>query len=81
MIMAISQRVFVGEPLCRSEQWVSRNRHVRYTMLIDRSCIASCKLLKMPLEVHQSFGITMGSQDHSQPGATRACDLLESTPK
>lgn len=23
MIMAISQRVFVGEPLCRSEEWVS----------------------------------------------------------
>ena len=23
MIMAISQRVFVGEPLCRSQEWVS----------------------------------------------------------
>lgn len=39
MIMAISQRVFVGEPLCRLEQCLSRNRPERYKMLIARSCI------------------------------------------
>lgn len=50
-------------------------------MLMDRSCIALRKLLKMPLEVRQNFGITISLHGPLQPGATRACDLSESIGK
>jgi len=78
MIMAISQRVFVGEPLCRSEEWVGAFMGTPGTTLMHCSSTASCKSPKRLSKVSQHFGIVMRSYDLSSHGATQTYARFES---
>lgn len=82
MIMTISQRVFVGEPLCRDPKWVSSCRQLKTlasVVLISSRSIAFTKLRNLHLLVFTTCGCTTISQDLLLPGVMLVYVLSAST--